>query len=72
MSEISPAATVVLLRDTPGGTELLLTERHGKLGFAGGAMVFPGGKVDAGDLGIARDPALADAYGLNASGTVAA
>lgn len=62
MSEPSPAATVVLLRDTPGGTELLLTERHGKLGFAGGAMVFPGGKVDDGDVVIARDPALATGF----------
>lgn len=54
MNEVSAAATVVLLRDGTEGVELLLTERHGKLGFAGGAMVFPGGKVDAGDLAIAR------------------
>lgn len=54
MNEASPAATVVLLREGAGGVELLLTERHGKLGFAGGAMVFPGGKVDDGDLAIAR------------------
>ncbi|TRW18076.1 NUDIX domain-containing protein [Glacieibacterium frigidum] len=59
MSEASPAATVVILREGAGTPELLLTERHGKLGFAGGAMVFPGGKVDDGDLGIARDPELA-------------
>ncbi len=62
MTDASPAATVVLLRDTPGGFELLLTERHAKLGFAGGAMVFPGGKVDDADLGIARDPALAQGF----------
>lgn len=62
MNEASPAATVVLVRDTPAGVELLLTERHGKLGFAGGAMVFPGGKVDAGDLDVARDPALARGF----------
>ena len=52
------AATVVIVRDAGRGFELLLTERHAKLGFAGGAMVFPGGKVDAGDLAIARDSAL--------------
>lgn len=62
MNEASPAATVVLVRDTPAGIELLLTERHGKLGFAGGAMVFPGGKVDPGDLEVARDPALATGF----------
>ena len=62
MNEASPAATVVVLRDAPGGVELLLTERHGKLGFAGGAMVFPGGKVDPGDLGVARNPALATGF----------
>lgn len=62
MPEASPAATVVILRDGAGTPELLLTERHGRLGFAGGAMVFPGGKVDDGDLGIARDPALASGF----------
>jgi len=62
MNDASPAATVVLLRDAACGFELLLTERHAKLGFAGGAMVFPGGKVDDGDLGIARDPALARGF----------
>ena len=62
MNEASPAATVVLLRETAAGVELLLTERHGKLGFAGGAMVFPGGKVDDGDLAVARDPALATGF----------
>ena len=54
MNEASPAATVVLMRESRDGPELLLTERHAKLGFAGGAMVFPGGKVDAGDLAVAR------------------
>jgi 8-oxo-dGTP pyrophosphatase MutT (NUDIX family) len=62
MSEASPAATVVIMREGAGVPELLLTERHGKLGFAGGAMVFPGGKVDPGDLVIARDPALASGF----------
>ena len=62
MSEASPAATVVVLRETSGVLELLLTERHGKLGFAGGAMVFPGGKVDTGDLAVSRDPTLASGF----------
>lgn len=44
-----PAATVVLLRDAPGGPEALLIRRHGQSGFAAGAWVFPGGVVDAED-----------------------
>jgi 8-oxo-dGTP pyrophosphatase MutT (NUDIX family) len=44
-----PAATLLLVRDSPAGIEVLLTTRHGAAGFAAGATVFPGGKVDAGD-----------------------
>lgn len=43
------AATVVLLREIASGFEVLLLERHGATAFAGGAMVFPGGRVDPGD-----------------------
>jgi 8-oxo-dGTP pyrophosphatase MutT (NUDIX family) len=48
------AATVVLLRDGEAGLELLMIERHGDMAFAGGALVFPGGKLDPGDA----DPEL--------------
>lgn len=44
-----PAATLLLLRDGETGLEILMIERHGKSGFASGATVFPGGRVDAGD-----------------------
>lgn len=44
-----PAATVVMLRDTPGGPEVLLLRRHGESDVLGGAYVFPGGKLDAAD-----------------------
>ncbi len=44
-----PAATVVMLRDTPGGLEVFLMKRHGLSDVLGGAYVFPGGKVDAAD-----------------------
>jgi 8-oxo-dGTP pyrophosphatase MutT (NUDIX family) len=45
-----PAATLVVLRDTPAGPpELLMVERARTLVFAGGALVFPGGRVDPGD-----------------------
>lgn len=45
-----PAATVLLLRDTPGnagGIEVLMTRRSDKASFAPGAYVFPGGGIDA-------------------------
>ncbi len=44
-----PSATVVVLRDGPDGLELLLLRRNSKLAFHGGAWVFPGGRIDAGD-----------------------
>lgn len=43
------AATVVILRDRARELELLLVQRAGELVFHGGAWVFPGGRVDAGD-----------------------
>ncbi len=48
------AATVVLIRDAAGsteGTEVLLARRNSKIYFAGGAWVFPGGRIDAEDHG---------------------
>ncbi|MBI2769744.1 MAG: MBL fold metallo-hydrolase [Burkholderiales bacterium] len=44
-----PAATVLLLRDTPGGIEVLMTRRSTTASFAPGAYVFPGGGIDAAD-----------------------
>jgi 8-oxo-dGTP pyrophosphatase MutT (NUDIX family) len=44
-----PAATVVLLRDAPDGVETLMLRRNSKLAFAGGAWVFPGGRIDPED-----------------------
>ncbi len=44
------AATLVVVRDVAaGGIEVFFVER-GKSGFLGGAVVFPGGKLDASDL----------------------
>ncbi len=43
------AATLVLVRDTPSGLEVFCVERHEKSGFMGGALVFPGGKLDLAD-----------------------
>ncbi|WP_332776325.1 MBL fold metallo-hydrolase [Polaromonas sp.] len=44
-----PAATVLLLRDTADGIEVLMTRRSMTASFAPGAYVFPGGGVDAAD-----------------------
>jgi len=44
-----PAATVLLLRDTAQGMEVLMTRRATSASFAPGAYVFPGGGIDAAD-----------------------
>lgn len=50
MVPASPAATLVLFRDRDGAPpELLLVERSTTMAFAGGAIVFPGGRVDRDD-----------------------
>jgi 8-oxo-dGTP pyrophosphatase MutT (NUDIX family) len=41
-----PAATVMLVRDSPVGIEVFLMRRHRAMEFVGGVMVFPGGGVD--------------------------
>jgi 8-oxo-dGTP pyrophosphatase MutT (NUDIX family) len=41
-----PAATVMLVRDVPGGLKIFLMRRHSKMEFAPGVIVFPGGGVD--------------------------
>jgi 8-oxo-dGTP pyrophosphatase MutT (NUDIX family) len=48
-----PAATLLMLRDGAEGLEVLMTSRHEEAGFAGGALVFPGGKVDPADHALA-------------------
>jgi 8-oxo-dGTP pyrophosphatase MutT (NUDIX family) len=50
---VRPAASVVMLRDSPEGLEVFLLKRHGLSDSFGGAYVFPGGKVDVGDSGLA-------------------
>ncbi|WP_431471055.1 NUDIX hydrolase [Sphingosinithalassobacter sp. LHW66-3] len=54
-SEIVPAATVVVIREASGGAapELLMVERARAMSFAGGALVFPGGRVDPADRVLA-------------------
>lgn len=44
-----PSSTILLLRDGADGLEVFMVVRHHQIDFASGALVFPGGKVDAGD-----------------------
>jgi 8-oxo-dGTP pyrophosphatase MutT (NUDIX family) len=44
-----PAASLVLLRDAPGGLQVLLLKRPGEDRVLAGAHVFPGGKLDRED-----------------------
>ncbi|MGK6309113.1 MBL fold metallo-hydrolase [Variovorax sp. DT-64] len=59
-----PAATVLLLRDTPEGLEVLMTRRSASASFAPGAYVFPGGRIEAADAAAqavaTRRPAQSD------------
>lgn len=47
--KIIPAATILILRDGPGGLEVLMVKRNHAIDFASGALVFPGGKLASGD-----------------------
>ncbi len=48
-SEPRAAASLILLRDSTTGPEILLLKRHGLSDAFGEAFVFPGGKLDAAD-----------------------
>ncbi len=48
MTDAIPAATIILLRDAPQ-LEVLMIERHADTPFAGGAIVFPGGRIEPSD-----------------------
>ena len=63
-----PSASIIIVRDGPlrangKRLEVLMTERHGAMRVAGGAFVFPGGKVEPQDRNAAvrrRFPGLSD------------
>lgn len=61
IAEARPAATVVLLRDGLQGLEVFMVRRHHQIDFAGGALVFPGGKVAPEDVELAQALAPGDA-----------
>jgi 8-oxo-dGTP pyrophosphatase MutT (NUDIX family) len=46
---LKPAATVMIIRDGADGLEVFMVVRHHQIDFASGALVFPGGKVEASD-----------------------
>ena len=58
-----PAATLVLFRDGAAAPELLIVERAAAMAFAGGALVFPGGRVDAEDRTLALRDLPGDDHG---------
>jgi 8-oxo-dGTP pyrophosphatase MutT (NUDIX family) len=51
-----PAATVLLVRDGAEGIEVFMVVRHAEIEFAGGALVFPGGRVEKDDAALAGAP----------------
>ena len=55
VSEAIPAATLVLFRQRGPVPELLFVERSKAMVFAGGALVFPGGRIDPGDRALALE-----------------
>ena len=57
---LRPAATVLLLRDTPHGIEVLMTRRSAAASFAPGAYVFPGGRIDDSDAQEAETPQVSN------------
>jgi 8-oxo-dGTP pyrophosphatase MutT (NUDIX family) len=56
--EAIPAATLVVWRDPvpigAGAPQILVVERSASMAFAAGAIVFPGGRVDAADQAMAE------------------
>jgi 8-oxo-dGTP pyrophosphatase MutT (NUDIX family) len=61
-----PSATILMLRDGPTGLETFMVVRHHQIDFASGALVFPGGKVDAGDYDVRNYCDGADSANNNA------
>jgi len=63
----APSATVMVLRDSPQGLEVLMVRRHGNSGVLGGVHVFPGGKLDALDCQTPASQLEQSAEALTAS-----
>jgi 8-oxo-dGTP pyrophosphatase MutT (NUDIX family) len=71
-----PAATVAVVRDAPGGMEVLLLQRNFASGFVAGVHLFPGGALDEADAAAGAvalccgldDSAASRILGLEAGG----
>ena len=70
---VVPAATIVIFRHDPAGgpAQLLMVQRAKDMRFAGGAAVFPGGRVDEADCELAAR-LLPDADQADAAARIAA
>jgi len=55
------ASTLILLRDSDTGPQVLMLKRHGLSEVLAGAFVFPGGKLDAPDAELMDSPHLDEA-----------
>lgn len=57
-----PAATMVIFRHAPdgGAPQILMVQRAKEMRFAGGAAVFPGGRVDEADRVLAKQLGASD------------
>jgi len=58
MTQISPAATTLIIREVKENIEVLLLKRSSKLAFAPNFWVFPGGRIDPGDGSLDPDNIL--------------
>jgi recombination protein RecT len=59
LAPLLQAATVLLLRDSPQGVQVLMTRRAMTASFAPGAYVFPGGGIESDDQKYASNQSLA-------------
>src|SRR5437773_8797067 len=60
-----PASTMLLLRQQAGEMEVFMMVRHDQIDFASGALVFPGGSVDASDRELIARSELFSGGGLS-------
>ena len=67
-----PASTILLLRDAVAAAEIevFMMVRHYQIEFASGALVFPGGSVDAGDRDLIARPELYAGQGAHDAETL--
>lgn len=69
----SPAASLILVREQAGlPLEVLMIQRAATMAFAAGAWVFPGGRVDPGDVALARRLLVPDGDAEDAAARIAA